>query len=113
SSATRDEGAARLVEEAQLIPGARQELYGESDPTTFDAMVQLGRVLRDAGELRQAERVLTNSLSLQSRVAPADTDARRVRWTEFNLAIVLDRLGEHEASRRLWEEVLASSDRDD
>ena len=36
-----------------------------------------------------------------------------MRWTEFNLAIVLDRLGEHEAARRLWERVLESSDHDD
>ena len=36
-----------------------------------------------------------------------------MRWTEFNLAIVLDRLGEHEAARRLWDRVLASSDRDE
>ena len=36
-----------------------------------------------------------------------------MRWTEFNLAIVLDRLGEHEAARRLWESVLASSDHDE
>ena len=74
-------------------------------------MLQLGRALRDAGELREAERVLTASLSLQNR--SAEHDEVRVRWTEFNLAIVLDRLGEHEAARRLWERVLESSDRDD
>jgi tetratricopeptide (TPR) repeat protein len=55
--------------------------------------------------------MLTASLSLQNR--SPDEDEVRVRWTEFNLAIVLDRLGEHEAARRLWEQVLASSDRDD
>ena len=88
-----------------------QELYGESDPTTFDAMLQLGRALRDAGKLREAERVLTTSLALQNR--SAEHDEARVRWTDFNLAIVLDRLGEHEAARRLWERVLESSDRDD
>ena len=98
-----DERQARAVEEARLLLDARQELYGESDPTTFDAMLQLGRVLRDAGELREAERVLTASLSLQNR--SAETNGSRVRWTEFNLAIVLDRLGEHEAARRLWESV--------
>ena len=106
-----DERQAREVEEARLVLDARQELYGESDPTTFDAMLQLGRALRDAGELREAERVLTTSLSLQNR--SAEHDEVRVRWTEFNLAIVLDRLGEHEAARRLWERVLESSDRDD
>jgi tetratricopeptide (TPR) repeat protein len=106
-----DDVHARAVEEARLVLDARQELYGESEPTTFDAMVQLGRALRDAGDLRQAERVLTTSLSLQHRAAPEDE--ARVRWTEFNLAIVLDRLGEHEAARRLWEQVLGSSDRED
>jgi tetratricopeptide (TPR) repeat protein len=105
-----DERQEREVEEARLILDARQELYGESDPTTFDAMLQLGRALRDAGDLREAERVLTTSLSLQNR--SAEHDEVRVRWTDFNLAIVLDRLGEHEAARRLWERVLGSSDRD-
>ena len=106
-----DDVHARAVEEARLVLDARQELYGESDPATFDAMLQLGRALRDAGDLRQAERVLTASLSLQHR--SGDGNEAGVRWTEFNLAIVLDRLGEHEAARRLWEQVLASSDRDD
>src|SRR5271163_3010034 len=106
-----DDGHAREVEEARLLLDARQELYGESEPTTFDAMLQLGRALRDAGQLREAERVLTTSLSLQNR--SAQDDGIRVKWTQFNLAIVLDRLGEHEAARRLWERVLESSDRDD
>jgi tetratricopeptide (TPR) repeat protein len=106
-----DDVHARAVEEARLVLDARQELYGESDPATFDAMLAFGRVLRDAGELRQAERVLTTSLSLQHR--SGDGNEAGVRWTEFNLAIVLDRLGEHEAARRRWEQVLASSDRDE
>ena len=106
-----DDMHARAVEEARLVPHARQELYGESDPATFDAMLQFGRALRDAGDLRQAERVLTASLSLQNR--SEDGNEAGVRWTEFNLAIVLDRLGEHEAARRRWEQVLASSDLDD
>jgi tetratricopeptide (TPR) repeat protein len=106
-----DDVHARAVEEARLVLDARQELYGESDPATFEAMLLLGRALRDAGDLRQAERVLTSSLSLQNR--SGRDDEAGVRWTEFNLAIVLDRLGEHEAARRLWERVLASSDRDD
>ncbi|HEX4126012.1 MAG TPA: tetratricopeptide repeat protein [Acidimicrobiales bacterium] len=106
-----DDSQARVVEEARLLLDARQELYGTSDPTTFDAMLQLGRALRDAGELREAERVLTTSLSRQNRTP--HHDEVRIRWTEFNLAIVLDRSGEHEASRRLWERVLSSSDRDD
>jgi len=105
-----DERQEREVEEARLVLDARQELYGESDPSTFDAMLQLGRALRDAGELREAERVLTTSLSLQNR--SAEHDEVRVRWTDFNLAIVLDRLGEYEAARRLWERVLESSDQD-
>jgi tetratricopeptide (TPR) repeat protein len=106
-----DEGHTREVEEARLLLDARQELYGESDPLTFDAMLQLGRVLRDEGNLSEAERVLAASLSLQKRSAM--DDEVRLRWTEFNLAIVLDRLGEHDPARRLWESVLASSDRDD
>jgi tetratricopeptide (TPR) repeat protein len=106
-----DDSHARMVEEARLLLDARQELYGASDPMTFDAMLRLGRALRDAGELRQAEQVLSTSLSLQNRSPAADEAG--VRWTEFNLAIVLDRLSEHEASRRLWERVLTSSDRDD
>ena len=81
---------------------------GRSDPATFDAMLQLGRTLRDAGQLREAERVLTTSLSLQNR--SDGTDDGRVARTEFNLAIVVDRLGEHEAARRLWERVLQASD---
>jgi tetratricopeptide (TPR) repeat protein len=106
-----DDVHARAVEEARLVLDARQELYGESDPATFDAMLAFGRALRDAGDLRQAERVLTASLSLQHR--SGDGAEAGVRWTTFNLAIVLDRLGEHEAARRHWEEVLASTDRDD
>lgn len=106
-----DERQARAVEEARLLVDARQELYGESEPTTCDAMLQLGRVLRDAGELHEAERVLTAALSLLNR--SPETNGSRVRWNEFNLAIVLDRLGEQEAARRLWESVLASSDRDE
>ena len=106
-----DDSSERAVEEARLVLDARQELYGESDPVTFDAMLQLGRTLRDAGRLREAERVLTSSLSLQNRLA--EPDEVRLRWTDFNLAIVFDRLGEHEAARRLWERVLESADRDD
>jgi tetratricopeptide (TPR) repeat protein len=106
-----DDVHARAVEEARLVLDARQELYGESDPATFEAMLQFGRALRDAGDLRRAEQVLTASLSLQHR--SGDGNEAGVRWTEFNLAIVLDRLGEHEAARPRWEQVLASSDRDD
>lgn len=106
-----DDPPEREVEEARLVLDARQELYGDSDPVTFDAMLQLGRALRDAGDLRAAERILTASRSLQNR--SSEHDEIRLRWTEFNLAIVLDRLGEREAARRLWERVLESSDRDD
>jgi tetratricopeptide (TPR) repeat protein len=106
-----DDGHTSEVEEARLLLDARQELYGESDPLTFDAMLQLGRVLRDEGRLSEAERVLAASLSLQKR-STLDGEVR-LRWTEFNLAIVLDRLGEHEPARRLWESVLISSDRDE
>ena len=69
-----DDRQSREVEEARLLLDARKELYGESDPATFDAMLQLGRALRDAGQLREAERVLTTSLSLQNR---SDTTRRR------------------------------------
>src|ERR1700690_4647328 len=92
-----EERQEREVEEARLVLDARQELYGESDPTTFDAMLQLGRALRDAGRLREAERVLTTSLSRQNRTA--EHDEVRVRWTDFNLAIALDRLGGHHGAR--------------
>ena len=54
--------------------------------------------------------MLTTSLSLQNR--RRDPTRSGGTWTEFNLAIVLDRLGEHEAARRLWERVLESSDRE-
>jgi tetratricopeptide (TPR) repeat protein len=106
-----DEQQARLVEEARLLLDARQELYGGSDPTTCDAMVTLARALRDAGQLREAEGVLSTTLSLLDR--SPESNATRVRWAEFNLAIVLDRLGDLETARRLWAQVLASSDRDD
>ncbi len=102
-----DDRPSREVEEARILLDARQELYGESDPATFDATLQLGRTLRDAGRLREAEHVLTGLLSLQNR--SAETDEARVALTEFNLAIVFDRLGEHEAARHLWERVLESS----
>ncbi len=105
----RESRESREVEEAWILLDARKELYGESDPATFDAMLQLGRTLRDAGRLREAEQVLTTSLSMQNR--PAEHDEGRMAWTEFNLAIVLDRLGEQEAARRLWERVLEWSDR--
>jgi tetratricopeptide (TPR) repeat protein len=105
-----DGAAAQQVEEARILLDARQELYGESDPTTIDAMLHLGRMLRDAGELREAEHVLTSSLSIQNR--PDESQQSRITWTEFNLAIVLDRLGEHDAARRFWEVVLEASDRD-
>jgi tetratricopeptide (TPR) repeat protein len=101
---------AQQVEEARILLDARQELYGESDPTTIDSMLHLGRTLRDAGELREAEQVLTTSLSVQNR--SAERDEGRITWTEFNLAIVLDRLGEHDAARRFWEVVLEASDRE-
>ena len=104
-----DERQSREVDEAWILLDARKELYGESDPATFDAMLHLGRALRDAGQLREAERVLTTSLSLQNQADGIDEG--RVARTEFNLAIVVDRLGEHEAARRLWERVLQASDR--
>jgi tetratricopeptide (TPR) repeat protein len=97
------------VEEARLVLDARRELYGETDPLTLDAMLVLARALRDAGSAREAESLLRASLSIQSRSELPDET--RVTWTEFNLAIVLDRLGEYDPARRLWEKVLEASDR--
>jgi tetratricopeptide (TPR) repeat protein len=105
-----DDRQSRQVEEARLLLDARQELYGDSDPITFDAMLTLGRTLRDAGQLREAEQVLTSSLALQNR--SAEKDESRIGWTEFNLAIVLDRINAHESARRHWERVLEMSDRE-
>ncbi len=97
------------VEEARLLLDARRELYGESDPATLDAMLTLARALRDAGSYHEAESVLGASLSILHR--SEDSDESRIILTEFNLAIVLDRLGETDSARRLWEKVLEESDR--
>ena len=64
--------------------------------------------MRETGEYREAEALLTRSLSLQA-ASPERDEARMVR-TEYSLAVVLDRLGELDAARRLWERVLQSSD---
>ena len=96
------------VEEARILLDARTELYGESDPETLDAMSQLALVLREAGEHREAEALLTRSLSLQA-ASPEPDDARMVH-TEYSLALVLDHLGELDAARRVWERVLRASD---
>ena len=97
------------VDEARLLLDARTELYGETDPATLEAMLQLAIALRDAESYQEAESVLRNLLARQTRSDEMD-EARIIR-TEFNLAIVLDRLGEGPAARRLWEKVLESSDR--
>jgi len=96
------------VDEARLLLDARKELYGETDPVTLDAMFQLAIALRDAGSYHEAESTLRTLLSIQTR---DERDEARTTRTEFNLAIVLDRLGEGHAARRLWEKVLESSDR--
>jgi tetratricopeptide (TPR) repeat protein len=99
------------VEEARILLQARQELYGETDPMTLDAMLTLARALRDSGSNREAESLLRSSLSIQAR---SDfPDEAGISRTEFNLAIVLDRLGEYDPARRLWEKVLEASDRTD
>jgi tetratricopeptide (TPR) repeat protein len=99
------------VEEARLLLEARKELYGEADPVTLDANLTLARALRDAGSYHEAESLLRNSLLIQTR---SDLpDEARVTRTEFNLAIVLDRLREYDPARRLWENVLEASDRTD
>ncbi len=105
-----DGGQAQELEEARILLQARREIYGDADPGTLEAMLHLGRTLRDAGELREAEQVLTTLVALQHRAA--DENGDRILRTEFNLAIVLDRLGEYDAARRLWERVLQASDHD-
>jgi tetratricopeptide (TPR) repeat protein len=100
---------AQQVEEARLLLEARKELYGQTDPKTIDAMLQLASALRDAESYHEAESVLRTSLSIQNR--SDKSDEARVTRTEFNLAIVLDRLGESDSARRIWEKVLEASDR--
>ena len=95
-----DGGQAHELEEARILLQARREIYGEADPAMLDAMLHLGRTLRDAGELHEAEHVLTTLLSVQHRAG--DEGGDRILGTEFNLAIVLDRLGEYDAARRVW-----------
>jgi tetratricopeptide (TPR) repeat protein len=103
-----DGDQAQQVEEARLVLDARKELYGETDPATLDAMLTLARVLRDVGSHTEAESLLRTSLSIQNR--SSDKDAARITRTEFDLAIVLDRLGEADAARHLWEKVLTTAD---
>jgi tetratricopeptide (TPR) repeat protein len=100
---------ARQVEEARLLLDARKELYGETDPATLDAMLTLARSLRDAGLHHEAESVLRSSLSIQNRSSEADE--ARIALTEFDLAIVLDRRGETDSARPVWEKVLQAADR--
>jgi tetratricopeptide (TPR) repeat protein len=97
------------IEEARLLMDARKELYGETDPATLEAMLQLAKVLRDAKVYHEAESVLRSSLSIQNR--SDEMDGARIIRTEFSLAVVLDRLGEIASARRLWEKVLEASDR--
>jgi tetratricopeptide (TPR) repeat protein len=106
-----DEELAQRVEEARLVLDARRELYGEADSATVDAMLELAKALRNAVSYREAESVLRASLSIQNRAA--EIDEVRITRTEFNLAIMLDRLGENESARRLGEKVLQASDRID
>ena len=87
-----DGGQAHELEEAGYSCRPGREIYGDADPGTLDAMLHLGRTFRDAGELREAEQVLTTLLSMQHR-AGEDEDGERILRTEFNLAIVVDRLG--------------------
>jgi tetratricopeptide (TPR) repeat protein len=96
------------VEEARAILDARRELYGESDPLTLLATAQLADALRDLGDFREAEALLRSSISIQNRAEIRDE--ARLTHTEFSLAIVLDRMGENDAARRLWGDVLGASD---
>jgi tetratricopeptide (TPR) repeat protein len=100
---------AQQVEEARLLLEARKELYGETDPETTEAMLQLASALRHVESYHEAESVLRTSLSIQSR--SDEPDNARITRTEFDLAIVLDRLGESDSARRLWEKLLEASDR--
>jgi len=103
-----EQAPAAEVEEARAILDARRELYGDSDPSTLRAMTQLANALRDLGEYRESEALLRASIAIQHR--SDDRDPARLTHTEFSLAIVLDRLGEKDAARRLWEDVLEASD---
>jgi len=71
-------------------------------------MAQLAKALQDAEVYDEAESVLRASLSIQNRSDGADN--AQVTRTEFDLAIVLNRLGQNDAARRLWEDVLQRSD---
>jgi tetratricopeptide (TPR) repeat protein len=97
------------IDNARAIFDARSELYGDSDPTTIESLIRLADALQIGGNYREAEGLLRSSLSIQNRAANGDESWTTL--TEFNLAIVLDRLGENPAARRLWERVLQSSDR--
>jgi tetratricopeptide (TPR) repeat protein len=103
-----DGGPSGQVEEARILLDARMELYGETDPATLEAMLQLAKTLRDAKSFNEAESLLRTSLSIQNRLD--QKDEARIARTEFNLAIVLDRLGENDPARRLWAKVLEASD---
>ena len=100
---------APALEQARAILDARRELYGDADPSTLRAMAELALVLRDRGEYREAESFLRESIAIQNRSGLGGKVG--LVHTEFNLAIVLDRLGENDAARRQWEDVLAASDR--
>jgi tetratricopeptide (TPR) repeat protein len=104
-----DATAAQRVEEARILLDARQELYGEDDPATLDAIHHLASALLDAESFHEAESLLRTSLSIQRR--SDDADEARVIQTELNLAVVLDRLGENDSARRVGEAVLEASDR--
>jgi tetratricopeptide (TPR) repeat protein len=104
-----DATAAQRVEEARILLDARQELYGEDDPATLDAMHHLASALLDAGSFHEAESLLRTSLSIQRR--SDEFDEARIIQTELNLAVVLDRLGDNDSARRVGEGVLEASDR--
>jgi tetratricopeptide (TPR) repeat protein len=104
-----DDDRATKLEEARALLDMRRDLYGEADPATAEAVVHLSDLLRDAGANREARDLLVHSLSMQNRSSEKDDAA--VTRTEFSLAIVLGRLGEHDSARRLWEGVLEASDR--
>ncbi len=104
-----DATAAQRVEEARILLDARQELYGEDDPATLDAIHHLASALLDAESFHEAESLVRDLAGDSER--SDDADEAQVIQTELNLAVVLDRLGENDSARRVGEAVLEASDR--
>ena len=104
--AAMDDRQAREVEEAPAAPRRPAGALRRVGPDDVRRHAPAGT---GPARRRRAPRGRAGADAPRSpcRTARPSDDAVRVRWTEFNLAIVVDRLGEHEAARRLWERVLA------